>query len=166
MEFNITENLFPNILTIVVQLGATLVLFLLVKKLLWKPAMNILNERKEKMVKDLDDAKAINEEANLNLKEVKDQMREAKLTSQEIINNSRNEANKIKEEIINQAKIEAQNKIEEADRHIDEKIKEAQAKLHNDIVDVAMVTVNKIMSEIATSKDDEEIINEFTSEDK
>ena len=53
MTFDIQGVLFPNWITMLVQLCSTLVLFLLCKKLLWKPARDILAKRIYKINENL-----------------------------------------------------------------------------------------------------------------
>ena len=52
-DIDIIGKLVPNPLSMVVQLCSTLVLFLLVKKFLWKSVQNFFNARTEKMQSDL-----------------------------------------------------------------------------------------------------------------
>ena len=67
MNVDVQGALFPNILTIITQLVSTLIIFLAVKKFLWKPVKNILAKRSEKMQESLDSAFKQNEEATKNL---------------------------------------------------------------------------------------------------
>lgn len=50
IDVDITGQLIPNLLTVLVQLCSTLVLFLLAKKFLWKSVKNWLDARADKML--------------------------------------------------------------------------------------------------------------------
>ena len=166
MEFDIQGVLFPNLLTMLVQLCATLVLFLLCKKLLWVPARNILKARQDKMNADLNDAKKLQEEATVNLEEAKKNLDEAREKSGEIVESAKKEATVLKEEIIKAAKKEANDKLDDADKKIELMKKEAKDEIHDEMVEVAMAAVSKLLEEKATSKEDEEAVKKYISEVK
>ena len=166
MEFDIQGLLFPNALTMLVQLCSTLVLFLLCKKLLWVPARKILKTRQEKMSADLNNAKKLQEEATANLNEAKKNLDEARIKSSEIVESARKEATSLKEEIIKAAKKDASDKLIDADRMIEVKKKEAKDQIHDEMVDVALAAVSKLLEEKATSKTDEEAIKKYIKEVK
>ena len=64
IDIDIVEQLIPNPMTMLVQLCSTLVLFLLMKKFLWKSVKNFLDVRADKMQSDL----AESEQAKVSLK--------------------------------------------------------------------------------------------------
>lgn len=165
-EFHIQEQLFPNILTIAVQLCSTFVLFLLCKKLLWGPARNILQARQTTMMSALDDATKAQNEAAAHLEEAKKGLEEAKVKSVEIVESARSEANALRDEIVNSAKREAANRIEDAEHKIELRKNEVQNELHDEMVSVAMAAVSKLLEEKATSQDDAKAIEKYVNEAK
>lgn len=166
MTFDIQGVLFPNLLTMLVQLCATLVLFLLCKKLLWVPARNILKARQDKMNADLNEAKKLQEEASEELVKAKEKLEEAREKSGEIVETARKEATVLKEEIIKSAKKEASDKLALADQKIEQKKRDAREEIHDEMVEVAMAAVSKLLDEKATSKQDEEAVKKYISEVK
>lgn len=164
MSFDIEGVLFPNVLTMAVQLCATIVLFLLCKKLLWVPARNILKARQDRMNSDLENARKLQEEAKGDLDEAKASLSEARNRSGEIVEQARKEADNLKEEIINSAKKEAANKLHDADVKIELKREEARQEIHDEMVTVAMAAVSRLLEETADSKDDEKAIKEYIKE--
>ncbi|MBQ1448047.1 MAG: F0F1 ATP synthase subunit B [Erysipelotrichaceae bacterium] len=164
MTFDIEGVLFPNILTMAVQLCATVILFLLCKKLLWAPARKILEARQEKMVSLIDDASKKQSEATSNLEEAKKELVEARNRSTEIVESARSEAKNLQEQIVKQAKEDAKLKLEQAERKIEMRQKEVQNELHDEMVEVALAAVSKLLDEKATSKDDELAIAKYVDE--
>ena len=164
MTFDIQGVLFPNVLTMLTQLCATIVLFLLCKKLLWKPARAILKERQDKMNADLDDARKLQEKANEDLESAKQKLEEARAKSGEIVESAKSEADNLRNEIIKSAKAEAKQKLDLADEQIEQKKKEAKQEIHDEMVEVALAAVSKLLDEKATSKDDEEAIKKYVDE--
>ena len=164
MEFDIQGVLFPNWLTMLVQFCSTIVLFLLCKKLLWTPARNILKTRQEKMNEGLENARKLQEEATADLNNAKENLEKARERSSEIVDQARKEANELRDEIVNHAKDEANQKLANADKQIENKKLEAKQEIHDEMVNVAMAAVSKLLNEKATSKDDEEAIQKYIDE--
>lgn len=166
MNVDVQGALFPNLLTMATQLLSTLIIFLAVKKFLWKPVKNILAKRSEKIQESLDSAFKQNDEATKNLQESKKELDEAKLTSKEIIDSARTEANNLKTEIINDAKKQAQDKFDQAENRIEQRKSEVYDELHDEMVNVAMAAVTKLLEDKATSEDDKKALDKYIKEVK
>ena len=166
VNFDVQGSLMPNLYTMIVQLTATLIIFLCIKKWLWKPVKNILAKRADAMQASLDSAFEQNEEARVNLEASRKELNDAKESSREIIDAARQEAVNLKNEIVSDAKRQAQAKLDQADEKIAKAKADAQSDLHDEMVSVAMAAVSKLLDEKATSKDDEEAIDKYIKEVK
>lgn len=166
MTFDIQGVLFPNWITMLVQLCSTLVLFLLCKKLLWKPARDILAKRRDKMNENLMSSQKLREDASVELDKAKEELEHARNRSSEIVESARKEAENLRAEIVNKANSEASAKLALADKEIEQKERDAQDRIHDEMVDVAMAAVSKLMQDKATSSDDKKAIEDFIGEKK
>ena len=166
VNFDVQGSLMPNLYTMIVQVCATLIIFLCIKKWLWKPVKNILAKRADAMQASLDSAFEQNEEARVNLEASRKELNDAKESSREIIDAARQEAVNLKNEIVSDAKRQAQAKLDQADEKIARAKADAQSDLHDEMVSVAMAAVSKLLDEKATSKDDEEAIDKYIKEVK
>ena len=166
VNFDVQGSLMPNLYTMIVQLCATLIIFLCIKKWLWKPVKNILAKRADAMQASLDSAFEQNDEARVNLEASRKELNDAKESSREIIDAARQEAVNLKNEIVSDAKRQAQAKLDQADEKIARAKADAQSDLHDEMVSVAMAAVSKLLDEKATSKDDEEAIDKYIKEVK
>lgn len=166
MTFDIQGVLFPNWITMLVQLCSTLVLFLLCKKLLWKPARDILAKRRDKMNENLMSSQKLREDASVELDKAKEELEHARNRSGEIVESARKEAENLRAEIVNKANSEASAKLALADKEIEQKERDAQDRIHDEMVDVAMAAVGKLMQDKATSSDDKKAIEDFIGEKK
>ena len=164
INLDIQGALFPNIFTILVQLAATLVLFFAAKKLLFKPARNMLAKRAEVMQSSLDEAKNARIIAETNLNNAKEELKNAKAASERIIISARTEAQQLRDEMVKKAENDAQAKIDEADRRILQHQKEIEKEIREEMVNVAMTAVAKLLDEKATSADDNTAIDRFVKE--
>lgn len=166
MTFDIQGVLFPNWITMLVQLCSTLVLFLLCKKLLWKPARDILAKRRDKMNENLMSSQKLREDASVELDKAKEELEHARNRSGEIVESARKEAENLRAEIVNKANSEASAKLALADKEIEQKERDAQDRIHDEMVDVAMTAVSKLMQDKATTSDDKKAIEDFIGEKK
>lgn len=166
MTFDIQGVLFPNWITMLVQLCSTLVLFLLCKKLLWKPARDILAKRRDKMNENLMSSQKLREDASVELDKAKEELEHARNRSGEIVESARKEAKNLRAEIVNKANSEASAKLALADKEIEQKERDAQDRIHDEMVDVAMAAVSKLMQDKATTSDDKKAIEDFIGEKK
>lgn len=166
MTFDIQGVLFPNWITMLVQLCSTLVLFLLCKKLLWKPARDILAKRRDKMNENLMSSQKLREDASAELDKAKEELEHARNRSGEIVESARKEAENLRAEIVNKANSEASAKLALTDKEIEQKERDAQDRIHDEMVDVAMAAVSKLMQDKATSSDDKKAIEDFIGEKK
>ena len=166
MTFDIQGVLFPNWITMLVQLCSTLVLFLLCKKLLWKPARDILAKRRDKMNENLMSSQKLREDASVELDKAKEELEHARNRSGEIVESARKEAENLRAEIVNKANSEASAKLALADKEIEQKERDAQDRIHDEMVDVAMAAVSKLMQDKATTSDDKKAIEDYIGEKK
>lgn len=153
-----------TLITFIVQILATLVLFLFVRIFLWKTVTGLLDKRKQAEVD------AINEKDQL-LKENQELKEEAKT----IIDSSRLEAqkehdliiqnaNQEHDAIITEANQKAQKLKEDAERDIEQQYKQAEDQIKEQIVTVAYDLSRKITNEEIDSKMNDEIIDNFFKE--
>lgn len=128
-----------------VQLCSTLIIFLLVRFLLWKPITNMLEQKREAADKELEEAKAKNESAALLEADLKEQLSKAQYEVKSILDNAQMEANAHREEIINDAKAEAKRRLDKAQVEIDQEIKNKQQEIQDMIVTTAFAAATRIL---------------------
>jgi F-type H+-transporting ATPase subunit b len=164
LTFDVTSKLFPNPLTMLVQLLATAVLFYFLIKLLWKPAKDYINKRQSFITDQvtsaqqmLSDAKAMEENAKLLLKS-------ANQESLSIIEKGKLEGNITKDLIIKEARREADLKLEHARREIEQDKAALKDKIHQEIIDVALLASEQLLSKHATSELDRYEVEQFIKE--
>ncbi len=166
MTFDIQGVLFPNVITMLVQLCSTLVLFLMCKKLLWKPAREILAKRRDKMNENLESSERLKSEASDELVKAKQELEHARNKSGEIVESARKEANSLKDSIVAKANEEATMRLNAADQEIEQRKLDAQNQIHDEMVDVALAAVSKLLDGKSTSEDDKKAIEKFIGDSK
>ena len=133
---DIAGKLFPNLTTLIVQLLSTGVLLLIFKKFLWKNVMKYFAKR----------------------------AREAASKYREILDQAKDDGQKVKQQIIDQANEEARAKIEQAQKEIETEKKQAQADMKQEIVDVAIEVATKVMNKEMNEEINKGLVEEFVDD--
>lgn len=161
----IITNFYSEYKSIIIQLVATLLLFLIVRFFFWNKITAVI-KAKEKNEQDafkaLDDAKKERIEIQ---KQIQVDLDNAKQEGYQTIEKARQKAYLEAEEIIKKAKIDANMQLENAKEEIDKEVKKANDDIKNEIVEVAYLLASEIIKrEIDESKYDD-LVNEFISKE-
>ena len=155
-----------TLITFIIQISATLVLFSFVRFFIWKTVMNILNKRKEAEVNAINEKNQMIEETN-KLKSdadtiISDSKKAAELLKNQMIQDAESES----AEIIENANKVALKKLEDADAAIDREYQNMQNQIKEEIVSTAYLLSQKITEkEIDEEKHKAIIDNFFKSEE-
>lgn len=145
LEFDIAGKLFPDLLTMIVQLSATAVLFLGLKKLLWIPMTEYIAKRADAEDSALRSADEANKLAQVNLAHSELTVSNSVTEAQSLIEQGKIEAKQIREKILADAKAEAEAKLDAARREIEHEKAQLRKDIETEIVDVALLAARKLM---------------------
>ena len=140
-----------------------LVLLLILWKAAWKPIVEALDTRAEKVRGDIAQAEKAREEAEKLLLEHKELMAKAKEEAEGIVARGREEAEKTKNDILEKASTESKDLAERAKREISLAKDQALADLKNEIVTLSTDIANKIISKNLDEKDQLSVVEETLS---
>lgn len=161
LELDIAGKLFPNIITMAVQLLATGVLFLGFKKLLWKPMQTYLQKRADvadQALRDAYEAKLLAEERQ---KDAEALLGKAAMDAKDIIESGKQEGNRVKELLLAEAKNEADNKLSSALREIAHQKTQMREEIESEIIDVALLAASKLIEGKVDETEDRRQIQHF-----
>lgn len=164
ISIDVIGQLLPNPITMLVQLCSTLVLFLVIKKYLWKSIVNMLEARSEAMQAELTKATELKDEAEKMNSDAKVTIKEAGNKARELVENAKTESAQLKEKLMKEAKAEADNKLEAARREIDHERNQMREEVAKEIVDVAMAATEKLLLDKTTTEDDRKAIEKFVKD--
>ena len=146
---DIAGKLFPNLTTLIVQLLSTGVLLLIFKKYLWKNVMEYFAKRADYIESTINEAK---------------EAREAASKYRDILDQAKDDGQKVRQQIIDQANEEARAKIEQAQKEIETEKKQAQVDMKQEIVDVAIEVATKVMNKEMNEDINKGLVEEFVDE--
>lgn len=161
MDFKPVVTLSPELLF---QIINTVILFLVLKKILFKPVLNII-ETREKMIQDdlAMGAKAKNEGIALK-EEYEEKVSLAKDEGREIIKQATARAEEKSTQIIEDAKAEANAIKVKATKEIAQEKEQAMAEIKNDISEIAILAASKVLEEDIDQSKHEVLIEKFIKE--
>lgn len=131
---------------LLIQLFATIILFIVVRFFLWKPITNILEKRREAMDSALEQAKNSKESAKLLEEELATELANAKASVRDILAKAEKDGNMRRELIISEAKQEAKNRLENLELELEQEKNSMQKQIRQEIVDIAFTAAEKIVA--------------------
>ncbi len=137
-----------------------LVLLLLLWKAAWKPIVEALDARAEKIRGDIDQADKSRQEAEKVLAEHKELMANARGESAKIIAQGREEAEKVKTEIVEKASKEAKDLAERAKKEIVLAKETALNELKTEIVNISTEIASRVIEKNLKPEDQNALVEE------
>ena len=143
-----------------------ILLFILLKIFLFKPANKIMDERTRTIQDDLDAAKKSKEEAEALKKEYEDNISDAKQKAQEIIMKAHEDAESEKSAILKKSQEEADQLISDANKTIENERKRVLAQAQTQIADLAIEAASKIIGENLDDEKNRRLVDKFLSDEE
>ena len=140
------------------------VLFVVTKKLLYKPVKKYLDARKEKVAAAFTEAEQIKAEAEKAKAECDALTADAEKTKAAIISGANEEAKQKAKKIVADAEAQADAIIEDARSQASHAVSKAAGENRNEIADLALQISEKIMGRSVTDEDNRKIIDSFFAE--
>lgn len=137
------------------------ILFTVMKKLLFKPVSNILDQRDAEIKKIYDDANQANEKAVTLEKEYSEKMAQARDEAGEIIRQATLTAQKREKEIIESAQEQVAAMTRRAETQIAQERKKAYQEIKDEISDISVAIAGKMVQREITAADHEALISQF-----
>ena len=137
------------------------ILFTVMKKLLFKPVMNVLEQREVEVKKIYDEANQANEKAATLEKEYSEKMAQAREEAGEIIKQATLTAQKREKEIIESAHVEVASMTRRAETQIAQERKKAYQEIKNEISDISVAIAGKMVQREIKAEDHEALISQF-----
>ena len=150
-----------NVWQILIALLNLTILFLLLKKFLYKPVEKVLKKRKEELDGQYEKAnKAVND-AETAKAEYETRLNGAKIKADGIIKDAADTASKRSEKIIDSAREEADAIVSRAKVEADLEKARAQKEIKDEIVDVSSAIAEKLLSREINADDHKQLIDSF-----
>lgn len=153
-----------NIWQILISLCNLVILFLILKKFLFKPVQKVTQTRREELDDIYSEAKAAQTHADMNEKEWSEKLAAVKAESDTIIKNANERAARRGEEIVSDAREKADGIVREAQTQADLEHKKAQAQIKKEIADVSSAISEKVLDREISEADHRDLIERAIAE--
>lgn len=161
---DIQVNVLPDPVNFLLQISATLVLYFILRHFLFGPVSTFLAARKERIAKELEEAKSHREEAETLKKEYESRIDEAKQEARGIIDSAKKRGEELKDQILVEAKTEASNVLAKARNDIEREKEKTMAELKSEVVQIAMMAAEKVVEKSLDEKAHKDMIKKFVDE--
>ena len=161
-----TSKLIPNWPSLIAQVGALVVLILVVIFLAYKPVKKIINKRQdyiEKQIKDAEESKAVWQENELKSKET---VLASSRTAADIVAEAKANAEVERKQILDQAALDVEKMKKDAENDIARMESEAQEKIKKEMVSLALDASKELLGREVSSEDNNRLLEEFIEDMK
>lgn len=124
-----------------------IILLVLLRLFLYRPILNMLAERRQKIQESLEQADKVRQEAEIQQAEFQRELEEARKTSQEAAARAAQETEKMREAILADARREAEQIRDQAHQQIEVERQQAMAELQRQVVDLAVDLSRKVLGQ-------------------
>lgn len=153
-----------NAFTCVFALINLLILFFVLKKILFKPVMSYMENRQNEVSSTLDHAEQEKTEALELKKQYEDQMKTAKQDGQAIIDEMTTRANKIYDDKIQEAQTESRTIISQAQEDAKREHEKVMSQSKSEIAGLALSAASKVMEANMDNEKNRELVDQFLKE--
>ena len=150
-----------NIWQIIISLLNLVILFLIIKKFLYKPVKRMLSERQNTIQKQYDDAEQAKSDAINAKTQYEEKLSAASLEADGIIQSAVDTAKAREKEIITDAKQKANGIILKAENDAKLAVLKAEDSIKKEIIDVSTVLTEKVLEREISADDHKNLIDWF-----
>lgn len=150
-----------NIWQILISLANLTILYVLLKKFLYKPVKNVIEGRKAAIAKYYADAEEARNSANAAREEYTAKLATAHDTADGIIHDATVLANRRGEKIVAEAQTKAEEIIRQGELEASMEKKKAMETIRQDITDVSAAMTEKLLGREMSAEDHRSMIDEF-----
>ena len=150
-----------NLWQVLISLANLTILYLGLKKFLYKPVKAVLENRKAAIAKDYAEAEAARNSANAAREEYAAKLATAHTTADEIIHDATVVANRRGEKIVAEAHRKADEIVRQGELEASMEKKKAMETIRQDITDVSAAMTEKLLGREMSAADHRSMIDEF-----
>ena len=137
-----------------------LVLLALLGKFAWRPLLEALESRQERIRKSLEDADRARQELERLQQESAKMMQQARIEAESIVTQTRSDAERLREELKQKAKEEADNILRNAQQQIQLQTRQAIQQIRQEVADIAVSLASKLLERNLAKEDNARLIDE------
>ena len=150
-----------NIWQILISLLNLLILFMILKKFLYKPIKNVLAQRQQLLDEQFEKAEKAEKDAKTAKKSYEEKLANAKNEASEILKAANKKAERRSDKIVANAKQKADDIVRQAQNDAKLEKQKAQSEIKHEITEVSTMLTEKLLEREINSADHRDYINSF-----
>ncbi len=158
------EKLGINTTWLLAQIVNVGLLLFILWRFAYKPILNMLDSRKQKIQESLEYAERVKAEAAEQQKEFSRKLEEARREAQTASQAAQQIGEKEREAIVAQAREEARKLVEQAKEQIEFERKQMMADLHDEVVRLSLLAAQKVISQSLDDRAHRQLVNDFLAQ--
>ena len=161
---SMVNKLFGSWQALLIQLGATLIMILVVAKFLMNPVREILQKRQDYVVSQVKTAEKIREDAENKEKEVQERIDSLNVEAAHIIDEAKKNAEVIKENAFKEIEEEKNVQQQILQKQLEQEKINAKEEIRKEILNVALQATEVVLQREVNSTDNQRIVENFIKE--
>ncbi len=158
------EKLGINTTWLLAQIVNFGLLLLVLRLFAYKPILNMLNTRKQKIQESLEYAERVKAEGAEQQKEFAHKLEEARREAQAASQTAQQVGEKEREAILVQARNEARKLVEQAKEQIEFERKQMMADLHDEVVRLSLLAAQKVINQSLDERAHRQLVSDFLAQ--
>ena len=164
IEEFVNNSLGVNPIEMAIQIGSTIVLFLVVKFFFWNHVTAFLDKRKEAMNEEYDKAKKASKDADSLKAEAEAELQKIRQSAKGLYDEAKERGEEERKHIVTTAKHEADRLLSQALEDIADEWENAKTDMNNEIVQVATLMAQKIIDKELDEATQKRLVIELAGE--
>lgn len=161
---NLQITIVPDLLSMGMQLAATIIMYFMMRHFLYTPVKNYMTKRQAYIDQNISESETAKEEAKTLKENYENSIKNAKEEASEIVANARSFGEDIKAKSIKESKEEADRIYQNGVKSLELERQKVMSSLNSDIVDMAMLGAEKVLREKSTTDVDKDMVRKFVAE--
>ena len=161
MQVQSLEVISVNLWQVIISLCNLLIMFLILKKLLFGPVKKIMNQRREQVDRVYAEAEDSRTKANAMKAEYEASMANARQEADAVVKNATEAARRRSDEMISEASLQASHLRQKAEDEIAREKQQMLADVRNEISGIAVTIASKVVERDIDEKDCDRFVEEF-----
>ena len=144
--------------TLIAQILNFLILLAILAKFAYKPLLNVMEERRNRIANDLDSAEKTRLEAESLKAEYTKQLADARQQATDIVEKANKIAQNLHDEMAEQARVEKEEMMASAKERIEQEKQQAMLDIRSEVIALSTMIAGKIVDQKLNSAEDQKMV--------
>jgi F-type H+-transporting ATPase subunit b len=145
--------------TLIAQILNFIILLAILAKFCYKPIIKVLDDRRNRIIKDLDSAEQTHKEADALKAQYAKQLTDARTEAASIVEKANKVGQKLHDDLVAQAQTEKEQMMKNAQEHIEQEKQQALLDVRTQVITLATQIAGKIVDEKLNGPEDQKLIS-------